>query len=84
MAPGLASPVICRSEKTRWCVRPSTLQLVMQSALDESAQRRFVSLVAVEREAGDVGLATHVRHRAVHGLDDVALNRPGFAGGSNS
>ena len=50
------------------------LQLVMQSALDELAQHRFVSLVAVGREAGDVGLATHVRHRAVHGLDDVASN----------
>ena len=50
------------------------LQLVMRSALDESAQHRFVSLVAMEREAGDVGLATHVRHRAVHGLDDVASN----------
>ena len=33
------------------------LQLVMQTALDQSAQHWFVGLVAMKREAGDVGLA---------------------------
>ena len=80
MAPGLASPVISRSEKTRWCVRASTpaiiacraAQLVVRPTLDKPAQYRLASLVAVKREAGHVWLATQVRHRAVQGLDDVA------------
>jgi hypothetical protein len=33
------------------------LQLVVQAALDQSSQDRLCGLVAVKREAGDVGLA---------------------------
>ena len=36
-------------------------------ALDQSAEHRLVGLVAMEREAGDVGLVTQIGHRAVVG-----------------
>lgn len=49
-------------------------QFVVQAELHQPAQYWLRGLVAVKREAGDVGLATHVRHRAAHGLDDVASN----------
>ena len=36
-------------------------QFVVQAALDQPAQDRLVGLVAVKREAGDVGLAASPR-----------------------
>ena len=50
------------------------LQLVVQAALDQASQDRLCGLVAVEREAGDVGLASCPAHRPVHRLDDVAAD----------
>ncbi len=43
-------------------------------ALDQPAKYRLDGLVAVEREAGDVGLTVHPDHPAVHGLDDIAAD----------
>jgi hypothetical protein len=50
------------------------LELVVQTALDQAAEHRIARLVAMEREARDVRLATGARHSAVHRLDDVAAN----------
>jgi hypothetical protein len=49
-------------------------QLIMQTALDQPSQDRLAGLVAVNREAGDVGLAVRRAHRPVHGFNDVASN----------
>ena len=48
------------------------LQLVVQAMLDQASQDGLYGLVAVKREAGDVGLASCPAHRPVHRLDDVA------------
>ena len=48
------------------------IQLVVQAALDQASQDGLCGLVAVKREAGDVGLASCPAHRPVHRLDDVA------------
>ena len=50
------------------------LQLVMQAALDQSAQDWLGRLVAVKREARDVGFMIGPAHRPVHDLDDVAAD----------
>ena len=47
-------------------------QFVLQTALDQSTEKAFCGLVAVERNVGDVGLAFCPTHRPVHRLDDVA------------
>ena len=86
MAPGLASPVISRSEKTRWCVRKSTpamigvcraFQSIVEATLQQPAQHWLAGLVAVKRESSDVGLAFCLTHRSMHRFDDVArMPRP--------
>ena len=48
------------------------LQLVVQAALDQASQDWLCGLVAVKREASDVGLASCPAHRPVHRLDDGA------------
>jgi hypothetical protein len=77
IAPGPASPVTSRSEKTRWYVPPvgpvddgvgRAFPLVVDAALDQSAEDRLCGLVAMKRLAGDIGFVTPVSYR----LDDVA------------
>jgi hypothetical protein len=50
------------------------LQLVVQAALDQASQDGLCGLVAVKREAGDVGLASCPAHRP----DFLLAARPHF------
>ena len=50
------------------------LQFIVDATLHQPAQDRLGCLVAVEREAAEVGLPLGCAHRPVHGLDDVAAD----------
>jgi hypothetical protein len=50
------------------------LELIIESAFDQTAQHRIGRLVATQSETRHVQLTARVRHRPVHGLDDITSN----------
>ena len=51
-----------------------SLELVVETALDQASQHWIGRLLAVQSEGADVRLVSAGAHRLVHGLDDVAAD----------